>query len=241
MIRAVSLGAVAGFVILAGAAQAAGLKDKVTKYGGCWNDPKTVESIRRYPEDPNASLDDVIAMVRTGIPRMAAHQQRAEAQGSAAAPRLAEYVGKMKQLLATMEQCKASTQESVTRYCRALRVSPAGPVPSRIDPGDRVVITLAAPDEGRVAVIEIAAGISEAGVVVRGQIRNVGETCALGTHQPVRLHPVANGLPIGWHSVPHGMQANPTLQPGQHAPFEKRYSSDYKGGFNLALGTLQPQ
>lgn len=243
----------AGFsMCMAGAAQAESLKDKVTKYGGCWNDRQAMSTIDGY-RDKNESLDEAMSAVRAMIPRMNGAYQKAlslrnwEGYGEnrdAVERDIAAYkqrVDALQRMLATMESCKSSAQDSIARYCKSLRLSPRGQVPAQIAPGGAATITMAAPEEGAVAVLEIRSEMSGKTVVVRGRIRNVGQTCALGTFQPLRLHPVSNGLPIGWHILPEGIHANPTLAPGQHSVFEKVYASDYKAGFNIAVGTFQPQ
>lgn len=239
-------------ICLAASARADTIKEKIRTYGGCWNDRQAMNMIDGY-RDKGESLDDVIAAARNMIPKMNAAYQKALAKRDAdyyaehrdAIERdiaaIKQRVDALPRMLSTYENCKKSAESSLNQYCKALRVSPAGSMPSQITPGGSAVITMAAPEEGPVAVVEIKAGMAGKNVVVNGRIRNVGQNCTIGTFQPLRLHPIATGLPIGWHILPEGIHANPTLKPGQYAGFEKLYASDYKAGFNIAMGTFQPQ
>lgn len=106
-----------------------------------------------------------------------------------------------------------------------------------ITPEQNVTIPMVS-DKGKVeATLELTLNKTKNGVVVNGVIKNSGN-CEISTFMPVSLHPIKNGLPLGWHSLPEGLKlSNPTLKPQQFVKFFKNYSKEYIWGFNIKLGT----
>lgn len=115
-----------------------------------------------------------------------------------------------------------------------LRVS--GNSPQTLMPGQNHTLFLVSSSGKKQASLKITSKKINGGVVVSGEIRNTGK-CSISIMQPVKLHPISNGLPLGWHSLPDGMAANPTLQAGEKLGFSKEYSKEYAGGFNLSIGS----
>ncbi|MFD0930803.1 hypothetical protein ACFQ1T_13525 [Methylophilus glucosoxydans] len=107
-----------------------------------------------------------------------------------------------------------------------------------ISPGQIFPISLVS-DKGKVeATIELSLKKMKNAVVVDGEIKNVGN-CVISTFMPVGLHPIKNGLPLKWHTLPEGLKhSSPTLKPGEFVKFFKKYSIEYAWGFNIKVGTF---
>lgn len=107
-----------------------------------------------------------------------------------------------------------------------------------ISPGQIFPISLVS-DKGKVeATIELSLKKMKNTVVVDGEIKNIGN-CVISTFMPVGLHPIKNGLPLKWHTLPEGLKhSSPTLKPGEFVKFFKKYSKEYAWGFNIKVGTF---
>lgn len=107
-----------------------------------------------------------------------------------------------------------------------------------ITPGQNVIISMVS-DKGKVeATIDLKLKKMKNRVVVYGEIKNMGN-CVISTFMPVSLHPIKNGLPLKWHSLPEQFKlSNPTLKPDQLVKFSKEYSIEYAWGFNIKIGSF---
>lgn len=222
--------------------------DNRAKYGGCFNEPDTVKEIAKY-QDPGDTLDSTIKFYENYVVKMNAYLAKTRALRNDAAyyaanrdaiekeiSGIGDTLAQREKMLVTFRRCKAKAAD-----CRSVALNVLGSVPSQITPGSRTTINIGNPKDGTLVQAEISVAAAKTGVQVSGRIKNVGQACAIGTSQPIRLHPIATGLPISWHTVPEGIHANPTLRPGQQTTFSKTYSTDYKAGFNLRLGTYTAQ
>lgn len=131
---------------------------------------------------------------------------------------------------------QASAYASGSMTCEGQSLRAQGVVPKIITPGNKFVIPFLSSSGRKEAELEVSASNVNGVVTIRGKITSLGE-CIVNTFQPLKLYPVRNGLPLGWHSLPDGLNANPTLPAGQWVEFYRHYSADYRAGFNLALGT----
>lgn len=239
-----------GVILGIGAAPASAQKggNDLARYGGCVNEPETMKEIAKYQQTGD-TLDSTIEFYEKYVTQMNAHLSKTRALKNDAeyyaANRAAidseiagigNSVAQRQRMLVTFKRCKAKTAN-----CRTVALGVLGSVPRQIAPGARVTVKIGNAKDGALVQGEILVSATKTGVQVNGILKNVGPTCTIGTSQPIRLHPIANGLPIGWHIVPEGIHANPTLRPGQEVKFSKVYSTDYKAGFNLAVGSFTAQ
>lgn len=111
-----------------------------------------------------------------------------------------------------------------------------GSPPKTIMPGKTALISLVSSNGKKEAEIKLSARNINKLLVVSGEIRNVG-ACNISMFQPIKLHPISNGLPLGWHSLPEGIAQGSRLEAGRWQTFSKEYSKDYLGGLNLSIGS----
>lgn len=110
-----------------------------------------------------------------------------------------------------------------------------GATPKTLVPGQTATIVFVSSSGQREAELALSARQMNKQLLIEGKITNIGQ-CIISTLQPVKLYPIRNGLPLGWHSLPDGM-SNSRLQSGEYLSFNKQYSKAYLGGFNLSMGS----
>lgn len=110
-----------------------------------------------------------------------------------------------------------------------------GAFPKTLVPSQTSTVALISSSGVKEAELNLSALKVNKTLVISGKMTNVGQ-CNISMLQPLKLHPIRNGLPLGWHSLPEGM-ASSRLQPGEYQSFSKEYPKSYFAGFNLSMGS----
>lgn len=131
----------------------------------------------------------------------------------------------------------ATAVEPAVESCTEQTLNPASAV-RQLYPGESKEVLFRASSGETAARLILSASEVSGQVIVDVRLENIGK-CEVTTFQPVKLHPIRNGLPLGWHSLPQGIHANPKLAVGAYVQYRREYPSDYAGGFNLAFGSWQ--